>query len=347
MPSKTYEKRDSSIELLRIIAVLFIISVHYLDAGGAGILTKPFSFSFNMMAARTIESFVIIGVNLFILITGYFGILNDGINIRRVLGLIILVSFWGLLLFFHALADGASFSMEGLGKALFPYMFGGAWYVRVYLILILLSPFLNVMIKSLTSKAFTIYAIITFILFSVLPSFFKAFKNSFGYDIIHFALLYGLGAYIRINARKLPSKAACLLAYFAFSIITTLFTIYGSGNNYWGYDFITCVLSSVALFAFFSQIHFNSRFINNVAKTVFGVYILNVSFPYLYTKFIIRENYFESKFFIVHFILSVLGFFIVASTLEFLRISLFSVTIDKLLNRIPFINQRCLSNISQ
>lgn len=338
-------KRNSSIELLRIIAVLMIIAVHYLGPGG-GILSRPFSLSFNASVAKIAESLAIGGVNLFILITGYFSIDQKGINAKRLLGIIILVAFWGMLFFFHALAIGTPFSFIGLLQSLFPYLFGSMWYIRVYLILMLLSPFLNVLINALNEKSFKAYVIIILILFSLLPSFVKAFENTNGYDIIHFVLLYSIGAYIRNGTRALPSKAVCLIAYFFFAAITTLFSIFGNGIKYWGYDFISSVLSSVALFSFFVQIDFYSAFINTIAKTVLGIYILNISFPFLYTKFIIREAYFDSKLFIVHFLLSVVGFFLVACILELVRIALFSVTVDKLMNRSTYLSKRYLSDIT-
>ena len=308
----TVLKRNSSIELLRIIAVLMVITVHYLDASGGGILAERFVPDFNHSIARIIESLAIIGVNLFVLISGYFGVNQNGINLKRVLGIITLVAFWGLLIYFHNIASGEKFSILGVVKALFPYLFGEMWYIRVYLMLLILTPFINVMLNNLRVRAFTSLFIIILILFSILPSFLPAFKNTYGYDIVHFVMVYCIGAYLKNGIKRMPPKYLCLVAYFVFSAITTAFSVFGDGLPYWGYDFITNVLSSLALFMFFAQFSLFSRIINYVAGSVLGIYVLNISFPNLYTKFVIRENYFDSRLFIIHLLCSVLGFFILA-----------------------------------
>ncbi len=46
------KSRNSGPELLRIIAMLMIIAVQYLDAGGGGILSRPFSVTRNDSVAR-------------------------------------------------------------------------------------------------------------------------------------------------------------------------------------------------------------------------------------------------------------------------------------------------------
>ena len=341
------KSRNSGPELLRIIAMLMIISVHYLDAGGGGIVSRPFTMNFNNAFARGAESVAIIGVNLFVLITGYFSVKQKGINLRRITGIVLLVAFWGGLLYIHGLAAGETFSFVGLIKALFPYMFGTMWYIRVYLMLVILAPFLNILLNRLNSKGLITYIAAITVLFSLLSSFVPAFKNAAGYDIIHFIMMYSIGAAVNLKSDRLPSKSLCFIIFLISSAATTAFSVWGDGLPYWGYDFITCVVSSAALFALFIQIEFHSGIINFIAKTTLGIYVLNISFPYLYTRFIIREQYFDSRYLIVHFAASVIGFFVVACVLETARTLLFSVTVDKVLDKIKFINKRYLQNIEK
>ena len=340
-------ERNSGMELLRILAILMIISVHYLDASGGGILAQPFSPSFNILSARALESFAIIGVNLFVLITGYFGCTSRGLNLRRFVNLILVVAFWGLLLFFHDLSAGTPFSFALLARSLFPYMFGSLWYCRVYFILLFIAPFLNILISDLTKRGLCSVTAVLMVLFSLLPSFVPAFENAAGYDIISFVMLYFIGATVRLSIDKKPSKLLSVLLYFVCSAVTAVFSIYGDGLSYWGYDFISCVLASVFLFLAFCQINFRSRFINYLGKMTFGIYILNVSFPNLYTKFVVREDYFTSKYFIVHFLVCVFGFFIVGTVCETIRTGIFRFTVDPLLDKIPFVNKRLFTKIGK
>ena len=67
-------ERKSILELLRIIAILMVITVHFLlymrNGEGKEISTYLNTYNYNIMCC--LESFLVIGVNLFILLTGYF-----------------------------------------------------------------------------------------------------------------------------------------------------------------------------------------------------------------------------------------------------------------------------------
>lgn len=60
--------RDSNFELLRIVLIVMIICLHYLGHGGSLEVLGPSDFNFYF--AYAFESFFIIAVNCFILITG-------------------------------------------------------------------------------------------------------------------------------------------------------------------------------------------------------------------------------------------------------------------------------------
>lgn len=63
--------RDSNIELCRIISILLVLTVHSFYDFLLGDRQLPLGEKVTMLF---LESFVIIGVNVFILITGYFSV---------------------------------------------------------------------------------------------------------------------------------------------------------------------------------------------------------------------------------------------------------------------------------
>lgn len=341
--------RESSIELLRIIAVIMVITVHYLGDGDNNILSLQANLSgigfINYLLSRVIESVAIIGVNLFVIISGYFSINSKGINIRRIVNLLIVVAFWGILAYFHGVACGeVSISLLGVTKSLFPYFFETFWYVRVYVILMIFSPFINLLLERLTKQAYLYFVIIYIICFSLLPSFCNAFENKRGYDIISLIMYYVIGGYIRKCLEKRPNRYICLLLFFIFSGLTSLCSVFVD-VPYWGYDFILYLLSTIFLFLFFEQIHFTSKVVNYLAKMTFGVYVLNVVFPDLYTKLIIRGDVYYSSRFALHIIVCVLGFWIVATLFEIIRTYIFKYTIDRVFDKIGVLNKRVLTKI--
>lgn len=66
------QKRQSNIELLRIILISLIITLHYLNDSMGGELDHVLPGTSNYFISHTIESLSIIAVNVFVIITGYF-----------------------------------------------------------------------------------------------------------------------------------------------------------------------------------------------------------------------------------------------------------------------------------
>lgn len=66
-------KRQANFELLRVVAMFMIISLHYLVKGGAAV-PFPFAAGENPVGvlAWLIEAFCIVAVNCYVLISGYF-----------------------------------------------------------------------------------------------------------------------------------------------------------------------------------------------------------------------------------------------------------------------------------
>ena len=74
--------RQMNYELLRIIAMLMIVCLHYLSKGGA--LGDPKQeLTTNGYLAWLIEAFCLVAVNVYVLISGYFGVDSQNFTIRK------------------------------------------------------------------------------------------------------------------------------------------------------------------------------------------------------------------------------------------------------------------------
>lgn len=89
------KQRASNIELLRIVLILMIIILHYLNGGMGGLLLHVRENSTNYYLGHLLESFCIIAVNVFILITGYFSVNKTNISVSKVIRLLLIMIFWG------------------------------------------------------------------------------------------------------------------------------------------------------------------------------------------------------------------------------------------------------------
>lgn len=338
------KKRQSNIELFRILAMLFIIGVHYFAACNADeVIDKE---SLNNTIYIILESLFICGVNCFILITGYFSTNQKCIKIRKIVNLLIDVAFWGAIGFFLCVAFGMKvFGFKDLLTSMFPFIVGSRWFVKAYIVLLLLIPFINRIIFRLSKRSYIVLLIICTFLFSVWPSFFPFPPiDNFGYDFIHFIYLYLLSGFIRLHVEKLPPKMGCLAGYIVSSIAVVLMVHFRIGE-YWAYNSIFVVIQSLCLFIFFLQLRMNNnRIINSLAMCSFGVFLIHTD-PFF--SEIIYEKVFRASslingspiFLLLSVILCVFVFYMVCFFLESIKKFLFKYSIDKILDRISIINK--------
>lgn len=129
-------QRKSNIELLRIIAMVMIVIYHVIIHGIAPteILSKT--------TLPILYTPVIFGVNLFILISGYFSI---KLSWKSFLSLMWIIAFYKL---FHLCIDTFILQIEHtifewIVKPFSGPISGGGWFIDIYVLLMLTTPLLR------------------------------------------------------------------------------------------------------------------------------------------------------------------------------------------------------------
>ena len=326
-------KRKINIELLRIVCILMIIGLHYLNGEMGGALAKLTPSHLNFYLAYFFESYFIIGVNLFVLITGYFQSEKKGIKVGKIIGLLVITVFYSIILYFCAVyLKIESFNLNDLKAAVFPFFYDRYWFVKIYTILILLSPYLNILITNLSKKMFESLLVVMIVLFSIWPSFVLGSANlDAGYGIISFTTMYFIGAYLKKHYQPKKGFYFYFSGYLIFAFVTFIFSILSlkiTSLPAWNYNFIFNLLSATCLFLAFTKIELSQKFrlINHFAGYVFGIYLIhaNVSIRiFLYQKILHTGHYWFSPFFIIHFFISIIVIFSFCCLIEMLRILLF------------------------
>lgn len=341
MGDMAIKQRNSNIELLRVISMLMVVALHYLNQGG--ILENAVYGDVNYAVSWLVEAASYASVNIYVLISGWMlSQSKEPVRIGKVVRLILEVVFYsvGIYLVF-CVAGVTRFNIKTLIFGyLFPLIHGQYWFATVYVVLYLLSPFLNKMLSALTKAEQRNLLVITGCVFAVLPSLFFFSGNSVGindgYSLIWFIFLYFLADYLRRYPLQISGKKL-LLAYL-LSVLATfglkLFQQMILGKELWdwySYTSVTVLVGSVALFLFFMQIPpKQNRFWNALGKTTFGVFLIH-------TQYIMREvvlwkqwikpldHYQENPgIYLMHFVLSVLLIFTVCSAVDWMREKLFS-----------------------
>lgn len=228
------------------------------------------------------ESFSIISVDCFVLISGWFGINPTK---QKATSFIFQSIFFSVSLFLICifLRQGVH-SFSELGPlAVKSVLCADYWIVYSYLALFIFSPMLNALVEKASQKELRNTLLSYFILQAIFGWIFDGNGFESGYSVISFMGLYLLGRYIHLYPCKLTNLSARtdLLIYFALSIAISalaFFTIKIDNEivmRAYAYSSPLVIMSSVYFFLFFSKLNFTSKPINYIAKSAFAVYLLH------------------------------------------------------------------------
>lgn len=287
------QKRSSGIELLRIIALLMVIVIHYADLLFSLELPPP-NYQFFLLF-RTISS---PAVDLFILISGYFMVTNDNRDLGKPISLLLQVIYRNYIVFALLLLLGlADFSFKGL---LF-YSIPMSYYPVLFVVLYFISPYLNLLLRHIVAtyspKALKVFLLISFILFSIYPTLtdfmaevfnyewfglnsVSAYGDQKGFTIINFMLLYIVGGAIRLTNFEMTSSKLvklillCIALIYIWTQVCDLFTIKGMRSS-WVYCNPLVILYSLLLFLYFKNLKVQSNFINSTAQLVYMCFLIH------------------------------------------------------------------------
>ena len=200
--SITKKKRDANIELLRIVAMLMIITLHFNNQSKALLeLGEPASSV--QIFATILEAIAITGVNVYVLISGYY-LSSSKVKFSKILLLILQVYFYtllisGAMMFVGAYSVKPEDKLDRALRYLFPISSEHYWFVTAYVIMYVLAPVMNAAVNTLKRKQLktVIIGLLTWFCFikSIVPA--KFGTDRMGYDFGWFICLYLIAAYIR------------------------------------------------------------------------------------------------------------------------------------------------------
>ena len=318
------KERQSKFELLRIISMLFIIIGHYILH--SGICDLSFDSTFNKYVEFFLKPLANIGVNCFVLISGYF-LINSKFKTKSLIKLIFETFFYSIVIMaIYYFTGTRQINIKETFITTFSGLYGTYWFITTYLILYLFFPFVNKMLD--VDKKKHIFIIILFIiLFCAIPTFTLAvnFEN----QLFYFITLYSIGAYIRKYGvpKLMKHKTITILlsiAIYILACIISLITKNMSANFLWcNRDSIFIVLSSILFFMFFYNIKIkNNKIINTIAGTTFAIYLIHehpFNRDFIWKNFFHTDLFYNEWYFIIMVICTSIVIFIVCSLIDFIR----------------------------
>lgn len=265
VPAKARE-RESNMELLRIVAMSMILCGHFVNHS-LGIVTDTIYI--------LTEPFFISGINLFFLISGWFGI---RFSIRSLVRLIVTVVLFTAVSLGLLAIQGVYVSQEDISNILmWPVSKSVYWFVAVYLMLFMVSPVLNGGLAAMTRRQ-TGLCVLLMTLLCVYGGYFAGnYVNVNGKSFIQAVWLYVTAHWLR-QCMPLISRVNrnwWLVAFLAAKgVFIALLFRNGIVDKFFYHNNPLTVAASVALFLYFTQLRFRNTAVNVIAKGVFGCYLL-------------------------------------------------------------------------
>lgn len=292
-------KRLSNFELMRIVSMFLIVIWHVIMHGKMFANTSSESIK-NIL--KLIQYIIIIHVNSFVLLSGYFQS-KSKFRIGKFLDLIMEVLFYLTLILIVGNFIGLPIYCTNFVRLYNYYLscIDGYWFINCYLIVYIFSDYINKFISSLNYKEYKKFLIIGFVIFSIVP-FLCGGKilNNIGYNFYSFIYLYILGAFLRIypinECKKLKNISniwyfiiliciffSCpLIRYFILFLVFNFKNINFVNDLYIKISYSSLsyfsplvIVQSLCYFEFFRNLKFKSKFVNFISRYVFGVYLLH------------------------------------------------------------------------
>lgn len=278
-------KRNSNFEFLRIVAMAMIVIWHLCVHGIENYIEITDWNQINQFLYFAIKSVSVLSVNLYVLISGYFSYKRTKIKPQKVFKLVFQTFFFSLAIYLALIILGITdFSIKSSILSFFPIFFNRYWFITIYLIMFVLSPYLNIVIKNI-SKRNHLKLMTTLFFINCVWQFIYEIDHvgaNYGYSVFHFLFLYFVAAFLGKygNLIKDFDKHVYLTAFLGLTLINTIGSYITSGeiNRFFWYNSPVIVLSSFCLFMFFKKINFQSETVNNVSKYTLGVYLIHEHF---------------------------------------------------------------------
>ena len=334
-------QRNSSIELLRIIAMFMILMHHFVVHNGYDELNLPLGperIFFQLVMAGGGK----VGVVIFFSISAWFFLDKEQTiksNLKRVWIMERELLFWSLILVtFYLVFDRADLSMKLMVKSVMSLSMGVWWYATAYAIFLALLPFLAKGLKALGREyhlALAATVLVIWELTSFIPGMIGINDGFFGF-IYLFILISAYKWYMEpFTTRQVWLMIGTGLGFFLLytcASITLSLLGYDMGIYITGDWKLPVIMVGFGMFLLFDRVTFHNRTINRIAQSAFAVYLITdyaASRKLFWVKLFNLQDLYQQPFAILQILGILLTIYAICILIDFARQALFAFTIDR------------------
>lgn len=281
------------------------------------------------------EQLTIVGVDVFVLISGWFGI---HAKLKGALSLLFQVVFFSIIIALLCKFTDVQFSVKDILKS---FYFGCTyWFVPAYLALYAVTPILNTFIENVPKQKFRNVLLCFFVFEFFCGYIIDILGLKQGYHVFSFMGLYLLARYVRLYPSALCNHKWYfdLFMYFVLCLIPSVIELFvpeGSviSNTHLAYHSPFVIGASLFLLLAFSKWHVHNNIVNWVASSAFAVYLTH-QHPSIQPLFIrycssMYDSIAGYKYIFVCMII-VVFFFVVSTIIDKVRIYIWNRITDML-----------------
>ena len=321
MNEKTKNVRIASFDWLRMILAFFVIVLHFNNSNGGAALTYTAGNPFGHELALLSESACICAVDAFMILSGYFLCQKQERRISKVVLLFATVMGYNSFFSISDMIVNGNYSLKNYIHSLLPINY----FVWLYVVVYLLSPWINIIFNTLDEKKIRLLLCICLLLFVIYPTVIDTFSgitgttineistisatdSGAGYTLVNFLVMYLIGAYLR-NYKMNFSPIICGGGYI-IGVLLTMITLHLTMNGMY-YNNIFVVISAIFLVLFFQSIRLpEMTVVTTLASLTFPIFIIHPCLYGIWNKFNL-EKWLSGNFFCV------LGIYLVANILMY------------------------------
>ena len=336
--------RDSNLELYRIVVMLLIVAHHFVVNSGLNHdIIDNHDSSLGAYIMLLFGGWGKIGINCFVLITGYY-MCKSSITLKKFVKLYLQIIMYCLILDLVFMYTGhLEISVESVIKYFWHFVVVTGVdqnFIGCFLAFWLCIPFLNILVNHLTKREHGILAILLAVFF-ILLAFNPLYRVSLDY-IEWFSVLYIIASYIRfyefdfsVISHKAWGWLSLISLLLASSSIVMLTWLWASGrvSTFAPYflvadsNMILAVAVAITTFMWFKSIKLrHSKIINAFGGATFGVLLIHANSDamrqWLWRETVDVVGHFHSLStfsMILYSISAVLGIFVVCAVIDIAR----------------------------
>ena len=327
------KQRESNLELFRIITMLLIVAHHFvvnsgLTADDGPLYSDPFSS--HSVFLLLFGAWGKIGINCFVMITGYF-MCKSKITAKKFVKLVGEWLFYNYLIYLIFIITGVQqVSIMGLVRMIVPITELSQNFTECFVVFWLFIPFLNLLIGSINERQHIYLLLLTGFTYIFIGTAHMVTMNYVSW----FMVLYVIASYIRLYPKKwMSSKLICGIMLLLTLLVSAASVFVCMYFGLFAYGFVAdsntflAVIAGIFGFLFFRNIKIPySRIINTIAASTYGVLCIHAHSTtmakWLWEDTLDNLGHYADKYMPLYAIGCVAGVFSICIVIDIIRINL-------------------------